>query len=91
MGHRTYLATKVKGENSMFGKAEYRETINWQDRQDPDGTVNTRLREAKYPNGKDHHLETMVDIQGSQKSASDTRADCNAMKDRLRVNASHGS
>jgi hypothetical protein len=27
LGHRTYLEAKAKGENSMFGKAKYSETI----------------------------------------------------------------
>ena len=71
LGHRTYLATKVKGDNSMFGKAGCRETINRHARQDPDGTVKARPLEAKYPNCKCHNLDTMVDIQGSQTTGRD--------------------
>jgi hypothetical protein len=66
LGHRTYLAAKAKGENSMFGKAEFGETIEPSVRRDPDGMVNARLREPKYPNRKQPGLDKMVDIQGFQ-------------------------
>jgi hypothetical protein len=64
LGHRTHLAAKAKGENSMSGKAKDRETINRSVRRDPDGMVNARLREVKCPYCKLHNLEMMVVIQG---------------------------
>jgi len=63
LGHRTYLATKVKGENSMFGKAGCSETTKRYARRDPDGTVKAALPEPKCPYCKGHRLDKVVDIQ----------------------------
>jgi hypothetical protein len=60
LGHQTYLATKVKGENSMFGKAKGRETAYLSDRLDPNGMVNATLRESQHPFCKTCSLVTAV-------------------------------
>jgi hypothetical protein len=49
LGHRTYLAAKAKGDNSMFGKAGADETTKASACRDPDGMVNAILHEPKYP------------------------------------------
>jgi hypothetical protein len=72
LGHRTYLKAKAGGENSRSGKAGSRETINRLARRDPDDPVHAKQHEAKYPHCKYPNLETMVDIQGSQKPGQRT-------------------
>ena len=68
LGHRTYLATKVSGESSMSGKAGFRETINRDARRDPDGMAKARLLEVECPYRQGNDLDTMVDIQGLEKT-----------------------
>src|SRR5215469_2096384 len=68
LDHRTYLATKVQGEISMFGKPRDRETINRSARQDSDGKAKAQLLEPQYPNRKRLGLDTMVDIQCFQET-----------------------
>src|SRR5262249_52335373 len=63
LGHRTYLATKVKGENSMFGKAGRSETTKRYARRDPDGTVKATLPEPKCQYGKGRRLDKRDDSQ----------------------------
>jgi hypothetical protein len=75
LGHRTYLATKVKGEKSMFGKPGVRETINRSARRDPDGKAKAKLLEPEYPNRKCHGLDTMVKIQSFHEPAFRGRAE----------------
>jgi hypothetical protein len=66
LDHLTYPATKVKGEISMSGKVGGQETFNRPAHRDPNGRVNARLHEPKYPRCKERFLDTKVDIQGSQ-------------------------
>ena len=66
LGHRTHLATKVKGETSMFGKAGSRETTKLLAGRGPDGTVKARLLEPQCPICKERRPETVVNIRGFQ-------------------------
>ena len=63
MGHHIYLATKVKGEISMCGKARCSETTKLYARRDPDGMVKAVLLEPKCPNCKGLRLGKVVDAQ----------------------------
>ena len=63
LGHRTYLAAKAKGDQSMFGKARCSETTKRYARRDPDGMVNAVLREPKCPYCKERRLGKVVDAQ----------------------------
>ena len=49
LDHRTYLATKVKGEISMFGKAGGRETTKRLAGRGSDGMVKARPLEPQCP------------------------------------------
>lgn len=49
LDHRTHLATKVKGETSMFGKAGSREATKQLAGRGPDGMVKARLLEPQCP------------------------------------------
>jgi len=49
LGHRTNLAGKSKGENSISEKPWYDETIRLCARQDPDGKVKAGLLEPECP------------------------------------------
>jgi hypothetical protein len=63
MGHHIDLATKVKGKNSMCGKARCSETTKLYARRDPDGMVNAGLREPKCPYCQERRLGKVVDAQ----------------------------
>ena len=49
LDHRTHLATKVKGDTSMFGKAGSREATKLLAGRGPDGMVKARLLEPQCP------------------------------------------
>ena len=52
----------------MSGKAGIRETINRDARRDPVGMAKAKLLEVECPHCKGNDLDTMVDIQGLEKT-----------------------
>ena len=64
LGHRTHLAAKAKGDNSMFGKAGCRETTERHVGRGPDATVKAKLLEPKYPLCQQPSSDTVADIRG---------------------------
>lgn len=73
LGHRTYLAAKAKGDNSMFGKAGSDETTKSLAGRDPDGMVKARLLEPKCPLCISTGLDTVGNIQRSHEPSCDCR------------------
>jgi hypothetical protein len=64
LGHRTHLAAKAKGDNSMFGKSENDETTKSFVWRGPDGMVNARLHEPKCPIRNSTGSATVVNSRG---------------------------
>ena len=70
LDHRTYLATKVKGETSMFGKAGNSETTKLLAGRGPDGMVKARPLEPQCPIWKNADRKRWL-IYGASKMPGD--------------------